>query len=404
MFRLLTFLLVILPLAVHPQINFSGGGKMRIMEGGKLIIMNPITDGINFTDGGGIITDGENAQVILHTKENTGRYTIPFLTPSGNTIPYTYDMTTAGVGTDGMVVISSWATSSDNTVNAVTSGPGLPSSVTQFVTENEWGNWAVQGGQKVINRFWSIRHVDYSVQPRGDYVFTYHLSEKPGPLVESQLVAQRWNDVDNTWLDWLYSNTANTVTKTVTVSIQNPEDQFSIWTLTDISDPLPIELARFIGDCDGDGIRLSWTTWSEIDNREFIVERSTDGLLWTTVSIVPGAGDSNTPLNYSVFDDGPGGVTLYYRLIDVDGRGNTGISRVIAVTCDRTGKYISLHPNPTDGKVFVTGVFTGPVKVRDVTGREVNVVTYDNVIDMGNVASGTYMVSVDGTVHKIIRR
>lgn len=395
----------LLPSDSSAQVYFTGGGKMRISGNGKMIVNNPIPGGIVSTAGGGIITEGENAKVVLMVGESTGTYTVPFVTPGGQTIPYTFDVTTPGVGSNGMIVLSSWATDDNKTINTMTGvPPALPQSVSQFFTENTWGNWSVQGGQKVINRFWSISHQGYVTQPKGEYIFTYHLSEKPAPVVESQLTAQRWNDVDETWLDWLYADVANTVNKTVSVLIQNPEDQYTIWTLTDISDPLPIELVRFVGVCTGTEVELSWTTWTETNNELFIIEHSTDGEVWSTVGGIPGAGNSNSPITYTLNTPAVSGTT-YYRIKDIDTYGMVSISNVIAVTCGSpVQNELTLFPNPNDGIIYVIGGQIESVHVINTLGQKVSFGIEGNQIDISDLSSGTYMMNINNKNHRIIRR
>ena len=86
--------------------------------------------------------------------------------------------------------------------------------------------------------------------------------------------------------------------------------------------PLPVELIAFSARCEGGHALLEWTTATERDNEQFIVDRG-DGQTWTPIASVPGAGDALTPQQYQVIDGSPRqDQPAYYRLrqIDVDGR------------------------------------------------------------------------------------
>lgn len=373
------------------QVSFSGGGKILIYNSGKLIIRNPIPGGITWSSGGGIITADETSQAVLLIGETVGEYQVPFVTPGGQTIPFTYRVTTPGVG-QGMLVLSSWAVSEDGLTNTLTGGPGLPAAVTTFLTENVWGNWTVQGGGKVINRFWLIDPSGYSTKPKGEYEFTYHLSEKPALLNESNLTAQRWNDVTDTWLDWLYADVANTTTKTVSVLIQNPEDQFPVWTLTDISDPLPIQLAEFTGSCEGGSVQLDWSTWSEVDNDHFVVQFSSNTTDWTDLDIIPGAGTSSTVNNYSFYGESRSS-TGYYRLASVSFNTGTTYSQVIAVSCNTSASGIKVWPNPTSDNLEIHGALPESAIVRDIRSCLVAVSTTQTGISMAGLAAGAYSIA-----------
>ncbi|HZH86692.1 MAG TPA: hypothetical protein VFD77_05195, partial [Brumimicrobium sp.] len=65
--------------------------------------------------------------------------------------------------------------------------------------------------------------------------------------------------------------------------------------------PLPVSLLSFIGEKQENINRLSWKTESELNNDYFILEQSTDGFTWRTITKENGAGNS-TDLNSYSFD------------------------------------------------------------------------------------------------------
>src|SRR5204862_3127439 len=88
--------------------------------------------------------------------------------------------------------------------------------------------------------------------------------------------------------------------------------------------PLPLVLAEFTGTINSNNsVSLEWKTSSELNSKEFDVERSVDGVNFEAISIVPAAGNSTVTINYSHRDeDHPQKSVLYYRLklLDIDGR------------------------------------------------------------------------------------
>jgi hypothetical protein len=392
---------IVIGLSAQSQIQFTGTGKIIISGGGKVIISGVVPGGITWDPGCGILTESEADVVVLGTGAQTGEFSLPFITPSGATIPFTYTIQTPG-SPGGSIAMSSWAVDEPGTTNLVTGGPGLPAAVNSFVIANEWDNWVVQGGSKVVNRFWSITPVGYAVKPTGEYRFTYSTAEVPAGLSESQITAQRWNDQQGTWLDWLYADMADVATKTVTVLIANPEDQFPIWALTDITDPLPIELARFTAACDA-VVELSWTTWTETQNELFMLQRAGGDLAWQTLVTLPGAGTSSTPHEYRFIDDAAGPGTWYYRLIDQSYDGERRVSQVIAVTCDGLSPGVIISPNPTEGALAITG--SRGLSLVDAIGRQVAFTRTQDGIDMGGLAAGMYTLTVEsGEQFKVIKK
>ena len=73
------------------------------------------------------------------------------------------------------------------------------------------------------------------------------------------------------------------------------------------------------------GIMLSWSTSLEQDNAMFIIERSNDGIQFTNIGAVKGAGHSIKNNDYSFLDDSKSDGQRYYRLrqIDFDGSFST---------------------------------------------------------------------------------
>lgn len=380
-------LLLIANIAIS-QITIGNGATMRLHNGAKVIVMNPIPNGINGGGTGGIITMGEDAQVILKLNNSTGNFNIPFSTENGTAIPFSYNITTAGSST-GEIRFSSWGTDADN--------DPLPVGVTSFTDNSGSPN-----EYYVIDRFWKIEPVGYTSKPEGEYIFTYDVNEItfPNTIVENQLVAQRWNDYDDLWGDWLYSNTANTINKTVSVIISNVEDQYPIWTLVDNSDLLPIGLVIFVGHCDGDKVNISWTTYTEINNLYFVLEKSKNGYIFEEIAQINGAVNSNSINQYEYSDDDPNAIN-YYRLKNISTEGDISYSQIINVLC--THSDIKVFPNPTNGGVTITGITDHIIEIFDVKG---SLISTKNIIK--DLSVGKYIMvirnNIDYKIFKIIKK
>ncbi|MFN8237263.1 MAG: autotransporter-associated beta strand repeat-containing protein [Chitinophagales bacterium] len=98
--------------------------------------------------------------------------------------------------------------------------------------------------------------------------------------------------------------------------------------------PLPIELTSFTGTCLEDGTaQLQWTTASENNSKEFIIQRSADGVHFENIAVRAAAGLSNQPRSYSLTDSNVVAATNYYRLLELDNEGKTTIYSIILVKC-----------------------------------------------------------------------
>ncbi|CAB4160103.1 CUB domain [uncultured Caudovirales phage] len=86
--------------------------------------------------------------------------------------------------------------------------------------------------------------------------------------------------------------------------------------------PLPVELLYFEGVKYPTFNSLKWATASESNSSHFVIEKSTDGLIWLATATKPAAGNSIEKLNYFYIDNINYFGLTYYKLIqyDIDGR------------------------------------------------------------------------------------
>jgi hypothetical protein len=122
---------------------------------------------------------------------------------------------------------------------------------------------------------------------------------------------------------------------------------------------LPIELASFKIEKQGNGVKINWITNLEINNDYFEIQRSSNGTDFETIDRIPGAGTSNSVSNYEYLDTPQNG-QIYYRLNQVDFDGKSTLSSVkqieIGNSSDET-QSVSLFPNPNSGQFsFLGGV------------------------------------------------
>ncbi|MFH1321570.1 MAG: T9SS type A sorting domain-containing protein [Bacteroidota bacterium] len=103
---------------------------------------------------------------------------------------------------------------------------------------------------------------------------------------------------------------------------------------------------------DNTKVVLKWITASETKNDYFTVEKSSNGFTFEEIAEVPGAGNSNTTLNYEVYDDDPLRGISYYRLKQTDYDGKFEYCNVVAVSYEVTTKgtcILKVYPNPCIG-------------------------------------------------------
>jgi hypothetical protein len=149
--------------------------------------------------------------------------------------------------------------------------------------------------------------------------------------------------------------TANFDDATVTIDFRTPST-------------VPVKLAWFRAVKEDDAIALNWQTETEINNRGFDVERSTDGLTFSRTGFVGSRatnGNSTSPLIYSFSDRNlPAGGTVYYRLKQTDFNGKVQYSEIRSVRLGSRTPVLTLYPNPSKGTITVQ--LPGDAGVADV--------------------------------------
>jgi len=179
---------------------------------------------------------------------------------------------------------------------------------------------------------------------------------------------------------------------------------------------LPVELLDQRITCLGSGVRFEWTTATERNCAGFVVERSLDAVDWTTLGTVPCAGNSQMPLEYAFYDPLSIQLPVYYRLMqfDIDGTVER-LPVVVAQPCGRAMSSIHAWPSPVMDvlNLDLTGYSAQldasmVVHLFDATGRVLHERSYTNDavirIDMSDLASGAYVVTVSSSEGTIVGR
>ncbi|WP_462248634.1 T9SS type A sorting domain-containing protein [Ekhidna sp.] len=101
-------------------------------------------------------------------------------------------------------------------------------------------------------------------------------------------------------------------------------------TYTDDGGLLPVDLISFTGKATASNVTLEWSTATEINNQYFDIQRSWDGVNFTTIGRVVGHGTTNSIKNYEFVDQNPW-KEGYYRLLQVDFDGSSEYHSTIRV-------------------------------------------------------------------------
>lgn len=108
---------------------------------------------------------------------------------------------------------------------------------------------------------------------------------------------------------------------------------------------LPLTLKSFNGAVNNNSVKLSWESAQEQNLDKYIVEKSTDGINWQTLTTVMATGSSKAS-EYNTIDNNLAQVN-YYRLKQVETNGNFTYSQIIRIRKEENEKLaLKMYPNP----------------------------------------------------------
>lgn len=163
---------------------------------------------------------------------------------------------------------------------------------------------------------------------------------------------------------------------------------------------LPVKWGSFNAKAVNGNVELMWSTVGEWQTRDFVVQRSTDGMLWVALGSRTAAGTANGKKEYAYTDTEPEkGQTNYYRLQQRDMNDNSEFSKVVNVWVGEDSRTLQLFPNPVlNGKLNIRLAHPETVSIHNETGRLVFRKSYPaglHKIEMNNLTKGTYILRTE---------
>lgn len=239
----------------------------------------------------------------------------------------------------------------------------------------------------------------------------YFDSELNG-LAENNLTLWKSNN-NTTWINMGFSARDALLNYVGQTSLAD----FSRWTLTSANNPLPVYFLLFTVSCNGNAVNITWKTAQEQNSKNFAIQKSDDGIHFTTVGTVSAAGNNSTEKTYSYTDNSTSDNPAFYKIVetDIDGRMQyTGINRI---QCGVLNNESNIWPNPVKQTLFihVNTTMVSPISIKIFDSKGALVLIQNNKllkgsnqfnINTANLAAGIYNVALDwnnGQEHKIIK-
>lgn len=255
---------------------------------------------------------------------------------------------------------------------------------------------------------------DGSVNYTSNGIYAYGAAAVPAPGISGP-TETAWSSYQNGnyFVDVLFTSNSNTIHFTQVIddsgcpNTGSPDLQTIVVNSVSCA-TLPVTLLNLSASPDGNKIRVSWTTTTELNNRGFDVERSVDGTTWTSVGFVAGVGNTTIPTTYHFTDHNLESRRYFYRLKQVDFDDRYKYSTVVSAVVGGRAEY-SLgqnYPNPFTNQTTIQFVLPQRedvlLSVHDAGGKLVKMLvrgvkdagTHAVNFNQGSLARGIYYYKI----------
>ncbi len=124
--------------------------------------------------------------------------------------------------------------------------------------------------------------------------------------------------------------------------------------------PLPVSLQKFTTEWKQNDVLIKWITLQESNTSHFQIEKSFDGIQFTTIAFQSASGNSSSVKYYQQVDLKakrnlpPNHKILYYRLKTADKNGKYSYSAIAMLQIDNLVQILNVYPNPVKEVITVT--------------------------------------------------
>lgn len=206
--------------------------------------------------------------------------------------------------------------------------------------------------------------------------------------------------------DWEVQGTHNNATQSETggtvTSVCSGLTSFSEFADGVGANPLLVSLLNFEGTSTASVNILSWTTASEENANEFELQKSIDGISFSSIGKIKAVGNSVTENHYSITDENPTSSTNYYRLKLIDLNKSYTFSNTILLNNSLTISF-DVFPNPTTDVLNFNAATieneTINAVVKDIAGKIILSQSFsqglnNSQINASELRSGIYFVEL----------
>ncbi len=184
---------------------------------------------------------------------------------------------------------------------------------------------------------------------------------------------------------------------------------FSPFIISNTGIILPLNLLTFSGSYNGKKTDLLWSTANAVNIRNFSIERSNNGTVFTSIGLVDARNGAGR-IDYGFADIYPLDGVSYYRLKIFEKDGSFRYSKIVTINT-KLIHSIAVYPNPAVSNITVMHKLIAKpttLQIYTMDGKFVKTVTLVNGttqtdIDVNQFSKGNYLVTInDGSVSTVV--
>ncbi len=187
--------------------------------------------------------------------------------------------------------------------------------------------------------------------------------------------------------------------------------EFSGVAQLNVSGALPIRFESFKATKEISVIRIQWTAYAEQNTFQYKLEKSTDGIHFSTLRKITPFENKDIENEYSTLDLSPVKGMNYYRIRELMNNGSAVVSAIIKISWNEVKRNISAYPNP------VSDVTTIQIEGKELSGtiailsnnygsvvRKIKISNSLEQINMKGLPAGLYLLRFEnGAVLRLIK-
>ncbi len=174
------------------------------------------------------------------------------------------------------------------------------------------------------------------------------------------------------------------------------DDSWIAFSFSSNVDPFPVELTHFTAKPVGQTVQLDWSTASELNNKGFEIEHSSDGRTFKQIGWVKGNGNTAATSTYEFVDNQPNRGINYYRLKQLDFDDVSEYSKVVSVLFNSKELEINIRPNPATDVLVIevpenwNDSFSA--SLTDMTGNRILTTMNETELEISSLPRGVYIL------------